>query len=282
MKSIQSPIAVLCVLLLAAPWTVLAQQQFTPGIWSRGRRPGAGAGTHWYTRLGQPYRWRNVAPIHLSNSSRLNQLMRAGNLYLSLQDAVALALENNIDIEIQRYGFDLADTDLFRAKATGNINGIAPIPGTVNGFSTSPTALTSSFGTTNVLTSPSALATAAEVPAFTPLANAPLSYDPVFQSSIFFGHQTTPEQNTITTGTASLASTNKTANFSISQSFLTGTSGTFTYSNLDQDQNSLRNLLNPFTTSSLDLQVTQHLLQGRTLAMNRPPHLHAGDQSEGQ
>ena len=77
-----------------------------------------------------------------------------------------------------------------------------------------------------------------------------------------------PEQNIITTGTSSLVSSNRTANIGISQSFLTGTSGSFTYSNLDQDQNSLRNLLNPFTTSSLDLQVTQHLLQGRSFAVN--------------
>ncbi len=111
-----------------------------------------------------------------------------------------------------------------------------------------------------------------------PLNNAPISlssglngYDPIFQSSVLFGHQTTPEQNTITTGTSSLVSVNKTANFAISQNFLTGTTGTFTYSNLNQDQNSLRNLVNPYTTSSMDLNITQHLLQGRGLAMNNRP-----------
>jgi outer membrane protein len=269
MKPIQSQIACLCVLLLAVPWTALAQDRIGTGNFAAGLEPAPES--HWYSRLSGPYQWRNVAPINLSNSSRLDRLMRSGNLYLSLQDAIALALENNIDIEIQRYGFDLADTDLFRAKATGAINGIAPIPGTVNGFSTAPTSLTSSFGATNVLTSASALSTAAELPAFTFLNNAPQGYDPILQGTTLFGHQTTPEQNIITTGTSSLVSTNRTANVSVSQSFLTGTTGAFTYSNLDQDQNSLRNLLNPFTTSSLDLQITQHLLQGRTLAMNNRP-----------
>lgn len=288
MKQIRSQIAWMCALLLAgSPWMAVAQENAQDHAPENAQQnavhvPSSGNGdspaglesappSHWYTRLSEPYQWRNVAPIDLSNSSRLGRLMRAGNLYLSLQDAIALALENNIDIEIQRYGFDLADTDLFRAKATGNINGIAGLPGTVNGFAASPTSLTSSIGTTNELTDLSALSTANTVPALTLLNNAPLGYDPVFQSNVLFGHQTTPEQNIITTGTSSLISNNKTANFSISQSFLSGTSGTFTYSNLSQDQNSLLNLLNPFTTSSFDLQITQHLLQGRSLAVNDRP-----------
>ncbi len=269
MKPIQSQIACLCVLLVAAPWTAPAQEKAGTGDFAAGLE--AAPASHWYSRLSQPYQWRNVAPVNLANSSRLDRLMRGGNLYLSLQDAIALALENNIDIEIQRYGFDLADTDLFRARATGNIAGIAPIPGTVNGFATAPTSLTSSFGTTNVQNSFAGLATAAEVPPMMLLNNAPLGYDPVLQGTVLWGHQTTPEQNTITTGTSSLASNNTTANVSVGQSFLTGTTGVFSYNNLNQDQNSLRNLINPFTSSSLDLQISQHLLQGRSFAVNNRP-----------
>jgi outer membrane protein len=96
-------------------------------------------------------------------------------------------------------------------------------------------------------------------------------YDPLFQSTVQVAHLTTPEQNTITTGTTSLVSVNKTANFSVAQNFLTGTTGTLTYSNLNEDQNALRNFVNPFTTSSMDLNITQHLLQGRGLATNNRP-----------
>ena len=266
MRQIQFPIAVVCVLLLAAPWTAFAQQDAQEGDSAAGLQPFSS--THWYSRLSQPYQWRNVAPVNLANSSRLDQLLRAGNLYLSLQDAIALTLENNIDIEIQRYGFDLADTDVFRARATGTINGISTVPSQV----------TSSAGTTNFLTSSGALTTADAASNLVLLNNAPVGlssgvngYDPIFQSSVLFGHQTTPEQNTITTGTSSLVSTNKTANFSVSQAFLTGTTGTFSYSNLNQDQNALRNLINPYTNSSMDLNITQHLLQGRGLAMNNRP-----------
>jgi|SRR5579863_128720 len=262
MKPIQSQIALVCVFLLASPWAAPAADADS----AAGLEPAPPS--HWYSRVAQPYRWREVAPVNMANSSRLDQLLRAGILYLSLQDAIALTLENNIDIEIQRYGFDLAETDLFRAKATGNINGISTLPATP----------TSSVGTVNFLASSSGLPTADAAPNLILLNNAPVSlssglngYDPIFQSSLLWGHQTTPEQNTITTGTSSLVSVNKTANFSVGQNFLTGTTGTFTYSNLNQDQNSLRNLISPFTTSSMDLNVTQHLLQGRGLAMNNRP-----------
>ena len=271
MKQLRSQIACLCVLLTAAPWTAQAQQNFLQGTGDSPAGLEPAPPSHWYARLAQPYEWRNVAPVNLANSGRLSMLIRAGNLYLSLQDAVSLALENNIDIEIQRYTFDLADTDLFRAKATGNINGISPVPGTVNGFPTSPTSLTSSFGATNVQESFSALATATELPPLTLLNNAPQGYDPILQGTLNWAHQTTPEQNTIITGTSALAANATTANVSVGQAFLTGTSGVFTYSNLSQDQNSLRNLINPFTASSFDLAVTQHLLQGRSLAVNNRP-----------
>ena len=59
---------------------------------------------------------RTVAPIKLTNSSRLESLVRGGNLYLSAQDVIALALENNIDIAIQRYGPYLAQEVLRRAQ----------------------------------------------------------------------------------------------------------------------------------------------------------------------
>ncbi|MGH9673135.1 MAG: hypothetical protein ACRD44_08135, partial [Bryobacteraceae bacterium] len=74
-----------------------------------------------YTR---PYRPSVVPPINLSNSNRLEALLRAGRIYLSLQDAIALALENNLDIELSRYGPLLADIDLMRAKAGGLLRGI--------------------------------------------------------------------------------------------------------------------------------------------------------------
>src|SRR6266700_4546565 len=75
----------------------------------------------WLTR---PYRARTVPPINLANSPRLESLVRAGNLYLSAQDVVALAIENNIDVEVQRYGPLLAQEVLNRSRAGGALRSV--------------------------------------------------------------------------------------------------------------------------------------------------------------
>ena len=61
------------------------------------------------------YRTPRVAAANLDDSPRLRALLRDGNIYLSLQDAIALALENNLDLELERYGIRLADTDVVRS-----------------------------------------------------------------------------------------------------------------------------------------------------------------------
>src|SRR5574340_756377 len=66
-----------------------------------------------------------VPAADVSNSNRLEALLRAGNLYLSLQDAIALALENNLDIEIQRYGPQIAEASIMRARAGGFARGVS-------------------------------------------------------------------------------------------------------------------------------------------------------------
>src|ERR1700675_2693267 len=71
-----------------------------------------------------PYAPRHLAAPNLSNTARIDQLMHAGKLYLSLNDAIALALENNLDIAIARYHMNIADTDVLRAKAGASILGV--------------------------------------------------------------------------------------------------------------------------------------------------------------
>src|SRR5271169_5007447 len=64
----------------------------------------------------QPYRPQEVAQPNLGNSPRIDSLMRDGKIYLSIDDAIALALENNLDIDIARYNLNIAAADLLRAK----------------------------------------------------------------------------------------------------------------------------------------------------------------------
>src|SRR5713101_2977406 len=77
------------------------------------------------SRLAGPYRHREVSPVNMQNSQRIFDLMRAGQLYLSLDDTIALALENNLDIELERFLPKIADTDLLRARGGGLLRGLS-------------------------------------------------------------------------------------------------------------------------------------------------------------
>ncbi len=249
MRKFQTYTAVLCAVLVATPATYGQQ---TPGVDSRGP---VGIGHRWYSGATQPYKAPVVPPVNVSNSSRIDALLRAGNLYLSLSDAIALALENNLDVEIQRYEFSLAEADLLRARSGGSIQGIptSVLPGVPTGAGI---ALLGSSGT-------GIGSSGAASPLF-----AGLSYDPFISSTVNFGHTTTPQSNTVTTGTNALVTTNKTVNFGLTQAFATGGSIALNYNNISQEQNSFRGTVNPFTNSSLDLTITQPLLQGFGFALN--------------
>ncbi len=82
-----------------------------------------------------PYTPRRVEPPNLANTPRIDQFMRDGKLYISMDDAVALALENNLDIAIARYNLNIADTDVWRAKSGASILGVNSgiVQGTLGG-----------------------------------------------------------------------------------------------------------------------------------------------------
>src|ERR1700680_1362109 len=111
MKSFQGLACFLCASLLAGPAPAQTEIRIDP---AQGR-------LGWLTR---PYQPRSVPPINLSQSPRVEALVRAGNIYLSAQDVVALALENNIDIEVQRYGALLAREILKRAQGGGILRSV--------------------------------------------------------------------------------------------------------------------------------------------------------------
>src|SRR5579875_1231877 len=107
-------------------------------------------GLGWLTR---PYQQRYVPPINLANSDRIESLIRAGNLYLSAQDVIALALENNLDIEIQRYGPLLTKEVTMRAQGGGLLRdvGVSVAQGPTS-VSTTGVSLNASGGATAAAT----------------------------------------------------------------------------------------------------------------------------------
>lgn len=220
------------------------------------KQSGASIGNWWQSRLTEPYSWRDVAPINVSNSNRLDQLLRAGKLYLSLQDVIALALENNLDIELQRYGPKISRADFDRANAGGavraaqnNIN-----TGTTGGGSQLVNGIQSSGQGVGTVSTGSGLNVQ--------------NLDPVFTSTTQFAKQTQPQTTLFNTGTSSLISERTTSTFGISKAFLTGTSVSMGFNNFFSDQNSGRLDFNPSKTINANIQVQQRLLQGFGFAVN--------------
>jgi outer membrane protein TolC len=201
-----------------------------------------------------PYRPKLPASVNLSNSTRLESLLRGGNLYLSLQDTVALALENNLDIEIQRYGPQVADANLLHARAGGYA---APVATSVFTPPASVTGNAPSVGLQTYVTAGS-----------TQIGNAPPILDPMLIGAFNFAHTSTPQSSSFTTGTAALVQHVDTSSVGVQQNLLSGTLVSLGLTNSDVNSNSPRAQLNPATNSALSLTVTQHLLQGFGPAVN--------------
>jgi outer membrane protein len=214
----------------------------------------------WLTR---PYQSRMIESPRLTNSPRLNDLIRAGILYLSARDVVALAIENNIDVEVQRYTPLLAREVLRRAEAGGALRSVGlpvaagPQSVSLQGVSVNPAGFTASGGG---IGSGGGIVTQLGPPI--------PSLDPSVSGFVNFQHATTPQSNTVLTGTTALIQKVRSLQASYSQNWVFGLSAQLSYSSNSIRLNSPLFNLNPFTTGNLDLQVTQNLLQGFGSAVN--------------
>ena len=210
------------------------------------------------------YRARTVPPINLANSARLGALIRAGNLYLSAEDAVALAIENNLDVEVQRYGPLLAEEVLRRAQAGGALRsvglGVAPGPQSVN--------LTGVSVNFNGTAGQPGAGVGSGGGIVTQLGPAIPSLDPSVSLLTNFQHATVPQSNTVLTGTTALIQNTRTYQGVYQQNWVFGLSAQATYASQHIHLNSQFFSLNPYTSGDLDLQVTQNLLQGFGASVN--------------
>src|SRR5579864_6159678 len=145
--------------------------------------------------LWRPYLPVTVPPVRLTNSNRLHELIRAGTLYLTVQDAIALALENNIDVEVARYNPILADWQLERAQAGGALPGVpsgASQAGSVasgQGVAGSQAAAGVSAAGGNGGAGRGGNATISQVGPVTQ------NLDPIFQETTAYSHTSTPQFN---------------------------------------------------------------------------------------
>jgi outer membrane protein TolC len=220
----------------------------------------------------RPYMPRNVAEPVFSNAPRIDQLMHNGQLMLSLDDAIAMALENNLDLAIARYNLSIADTDILRTKAGGSARGVSTglVQGTpgggVGGLGTGASG-TGAGGTTGGAGGAGG-GTSGLVSSTLGVGTAVDSFDPVLSSSLNINHASFPLSNTVTTGTSTLAENFGTANFSYTQGFHTGAAMSVSFNNQRSTSNSLFGTLSPQVSSSFRLTLRQHLLAGFGMGPN--------------
>jgi outer membrane protein len=206
-----------------------------------------GSAKHNYTRgpkffpnLLAPYGPISIGAPGLTNSPRIDQLIHDGKLELSMQEAVELALENSMDIVVQRYNPWFADTSILKAEAGGF------------GFTT-PGAVFGSSSANNPL----------------------LNYDPLITTTLSVDDRNVPVNNPLTSGTgtglsalARLTLHTSTFNTQYSQGFHTGTTFYSFWDNTRSSSTSAANLFNPSVQSSIFVGFQQQLLNGFGRSVN--------------
>ena len=220
-----------------------------------------------------PYLPINVAPgPNYLNALTLGKLMRNGKIYLSLNEAVLLALENNYDIAIQRLNLNIADTDILRARAGSNLFGVPSglVTGTLGGTTASvnsvgggPGGTTAGAGGAGAGASGLTLSTSGGGPA-------PESLDPTLQAQIELNRVKTPSQNVLFSGGLPATDTNTDQyNFSYNQGFVTGTNLQVTFNNSRVTTNNPFSAFSPTLSANFSARLTQNLLQGFGPGINR-------------
>ena len=232
--------------------------------------------------LTSPYRAPSVSAPSFQNSPRTYELIRAGTLYLSLQDAIALALENNLDIQLQRYTIPIAATDVKRAKGGGLLRGLvysvnelpqgvggpgSPLLTTVGGAApatqisanAADLAVITESQTDLLITSTIPPSTGTVIPAF----------DPVLNGNVNYQHTSTPETSVFNEGVPNFTTGLENGTAGYTQGFSTGATVSASYDISREVTNAPRYDYNPFLTASLGITVDQPLLRGFGIDLNR-------------
>ena len=218
------------------------------------------------------YKTPEVPEVDMANSPRLDKLLRAGKLYLSLSDAIALAIENNLDIAYARYGPQIADTDILRTKSGQQLRGVQT---QISTLSTGQSAAGGGGGAgvgdvTGFTGRAGGIGSGAQGvgDASTFFGSAVPSLEPTLTGGIDWGHFSNPQTSSFVSGTNTFVFETSTSNIGIQKGFLTGTNVSLDWRNTLNDTNSLRANFDPSLRSNLTLRISQSLLQGFGRSVN--------------
>ncbi|MGA8742236.1 MAG: TolC family protein [Terracidiphilus sp.] len=209
------------------------------------------------------YRGTTVSAPSMGNSPRLNSLIRDGKLYLSLRDAIDLALENNLDIVIARYNLPIAQMDILRTKAGGVVRGVPTgvVSGTPGGAAAGAGAGSGAGGTSSGAGGAGAGAGGLVQSTFG-VGTTVSSYDPFIQAKVYNDHYTQLLTNRSVYGVPVYKLNENLGNVSYIQSFPTGTYFEADWFNNRQTSNSPSNTLDPAWNTNVIVTFSQQLLAG--------------------
>ena len=219
-----------------------------------------------------PYIAHQVPPPSFGNTPRVEDLLKDGKLRMSLGDAVALALENNLDLAIARFNLSIAETDILRAKAGQAVRGVATglVQGTpgggVGGFGTG--APGAGAGGTSGGAGGAGTGASGLVQSTLGIGTNIDTFDPIINGTTDLEHATFPESSEVLYGVSSLKQNSGIANFNYSQGFASGTLLSLNFNNDRITSNSQLSFLSPELDSGFRMTLRQHLLAGFGFAPN--------------
>jgi outer membrane protein len=216
------------------------------------------------------YKGTTVAPANLYNSSRIQSLLRSGNLYLTVQDAIALAVENNLNLQVQRYSLPTSDWAVERARAGGPIRGLtagAPGVGSVAAGvgvlgAIQSAGVSGGGGGGNGFVGGGG---GANIQQIGPVV---VKFDPAFSGATTFSHLTYPQANQSVSQIPVLVDSNHIYSQTLSQGL--GTGGTFSFQNYSysQTENAPGDTLNPVFAPYMRASFQQPLAQNFGMKVN--------------
>ncbi len=216
----------------------------------------------------RPYFAVDVPPVRLANSARLNELVRAGTLYLTVQDAIALALENNIDIEVARYNPFIANWNVTRAEAGGALPGV-PANSSQVGASALGQGVAGSQAAAGIsLPGSTASRSQTSNTSIQQIGPVTQTLDPIIQETTTLSHTTNLYPVETLSGTATLIDNTRVNSVTYTQGLLTGGSATVSYADIHLNENATTDVLNPSSAPSLSFSFQQGFLQGFGIAVN--------------
>jgi outer membrane protein TolC len=209
------------------------------------------------------YRGKAAPPPELTNSMRINSLVRDGKLYLSLRVAIDLALENNLDLVIARYNLPIAQMDILRTQAGGQVRGVntGVVQGTPGGGAGAAGAGGGAGGTTGGAGGAGAGASGI-VSSTLGTGTAVSSFDPILSAQGYVDHTAQQLYNFQLEGVNVYKVNTITGNVSYNQAFATGGSLQMNWESVRQTSNGIYDFFSPELNTNVQVIISQPLLAG--------------------